>query len=69
MRDALLSFYLGEEALVSLRPVVTARSLTADGFADLISAGLQSDGGNVHVLKRAPSDNIVQARVFSVRDA
>jgi len=68
MREALLAFYLGEEGLVDLRPVVTARSMTADGFADLISAGLQSHGANVHVLKRAPADNIVQARVFSARE-
>ena len=41
MREALLSFYLGEEALQSLRATVTPRSLTTDGFADLIAAGLQ----------------------------
>ena len=68
MRDALLAFYLGEDALTSLRPVVTARSLTADGFADLITAGMQTEGGNVHVLKRTPTDKIVQARVFSARE-
>ncbi len=68
MRDALLAFYLGEEGLASLRPVVTARSLTADGFADLISSGLQRDSADVHLLRRAPSDNIVQVRLFSARE-
>jgi len=65
MREALLSFYLGEDALSGLRAAVTPRSLTADGFADFIAAGMQTESTDVHVLTRAPRDNIVTARIFS----
>ncbi len=42
MREALLSFYLGEETLASLRATVMPRSLTREGFADLIAADMQN---------------------------
>ncbi|MES1199912.1 MAG: hypothetical protein ABUS57_00470 [Pseudomonadota bacterium] len=63
MREALLSFYLGEEALQNLLPEVTARSLSADGLADLMSSqSAAEDEPNV----AGPA--IVKARVFSVRE-
>lgn len=40
MRDALLKFYLGEEALASLRPEVQNHSLSAQGLTDLISTNM-----------------------------
>lgn len=40
MRDALVAFYLGEEALQSLRAEVTGRSLSADGLTDLIASSM-----------------------------
>jgi hypothetical protein len=67
MREALLSFYLGEDALSGLRAAVTPRSLTADGFADFIAAGMQTETADVHLLTRAPRDNIVSAGIFSAR--
>lgn len=45
MRDALLKFYLGEEALSSLRPDVQNRSLSAQGLTDLISASVHETRG------------------------
>jgi hypothetical protein len=42
MSDALLSFYLGEDALKTLRPEVKNRSLNADGLTDLISSSMRS---------------------------
>jgi hypothetical protein len=67
MRESLLSFYLGDEALNSLKPEVTARSLSADGFADLIatSLGPQDDVPATDSLLR---NDITEARVFSVRE-
>jgi hypothetical protein len=44
MRDALLKFYLGEEALASLRPEVQNRMLPAQGLTDLISSGVAGRG-------------------------
>jgi len=40
MRDALLRFYLGEEALAALRPEVQNRALSAQGLTDLISSSV-----------------------------
>lgn len=40
MREALLKFYLGDDALVSLRPEVQNRSLSTQGLTDLISASV-----------------------------
>jgi hypothetical protein len=67
MHDALLSFYLGEEALKALKPEVTARTLSADGFADLIatSLGAEPDMSAQETLLR---DDITEARIFSTRD-
>lgn len=44
MRDALLKFYLGEEALASLRPHVQNRALTAAGLTDLIASTMSATG-------------------------
>jgi hypothetical protein len=67
MRDALLSFYLGEEALKALKPEVNARTLSADGFADLIATSLapKTDVSAQDMLLR---DDITEARIFSTRE-
>ncbi len=69
MRDALLSFYLGEEAFKTLRPQVTARTLSADGFADFIATGMNQSSSHPSGLQRIARDEIVEARVFSARDS
>ncbi len=51
MRDALLAFYLGDEALSSLRPEVGNRTLTPDGLTDLLV-------GNTHE-SEAPARNLI----------
>jgi hypothetical protein len=67
MREALVEFYLGDEALKSLRADVTARSLTADGFADLIASSL---GGEKELSAKEGllREDITEARVFSTRE-
>ncbi len=47
MRDALLKFYLGEEALSSLRPEVKNRALTPAGLTDLIASTMRGTGALV----------------------
>ncbi len=47
MRDALLKFYLGEQALASLRPEVQNRSLTAQGLTDLLSSSVRDSSALV----------------------
>ncbi len=69
MRDALLTFYLGEEVFKSLRPQVTARTLSADGFVDLIATGMNSTPAQQSGLARIAPDEIVEARLFSARDS
>jgi hypothetical protein len=68
MREALLAFYLGDEALSTLQPEVTARSLSADGFADLIatSLGQEIEAPASETLLRG---DITEARVFSTRES
>ena len=44
MRDALLKFYLGEDALSSLRPEVKNRALTPAGLTDLIASTMRGAG-------------------------
>lgn len=67
MREALLSFYLGEEALNSLRATVTARSLTTDGFADLMSSGLRGEYDDPQASTSTPTHEITIAPVYSTR--
>lgn len=43
MRQALSQFYLGDNGLQTLRPDLTTRTLTADGFADLLAFESRSD--------------------------
>ena len=69
MREALLSFYLGDESLKSLRPEVTARSLSADGFADLIATSLPGKADELPTQETLLRSDITEARVFSTRDA
>lgn len=68
MREALLTFYLGDEALASLRPEVSAHALNADSFADLFSASLQKERASAS----APDeirDRVVKARLFALRSS
>jgi hypothetical protein len=67
MREALLSFYLGDEAFKALRPEVTARTLSADGFADLIATSLTSKP-EISAQDTLLRDDITEARIFSTRD-
>ncbi|MES1199910.1 MAG: hypothetical protein ABUS57_00460 [Pseudomonadota bacterium] len=71
MREALLSFYLGEEQLGQLRPELHGRSLNAAGFTDLLAgnAAAPRDGPG----SAAPSANdhlpaIAHAPFFATRD-
>jgi len=41
MREALLTFYLGEEGMAALRPEVKKHALTSDGLSELIAATLR----------------------------
>jgi hypothetical protein len=68
MREALLSFYLGEETLKTLRPEVTTRSLTMDGFADLMTTGVASETRPPLLVAKSAGGEIAQARVFSARE-
>ncbi len=68
MREALLSFYLGDEALKTLRADVTARSLSADGFADLMATSLTT-APQVSAKEMLLRGDITEARVFSTREA
>ncbi len=65
MRDALLAFYLGEDALRSLRPEVHNRSLTADGLTDLIASANESGR---EIVAKAHGDDIALAPVLLTRD-
>jgi hypothetical protein len=69
MREALLTFYLGEDSFKTLRPEVTARSLTIDGFADLMTTGAASEPPRSPLLvAKSAGGEIAQARVFSIRE-
>lgn len=65
MRDALLKFYLGEEALASLRPEVKNRALNAAGLTDLIAASMRGAGGFV---AKGHDDEIAMAPVLIAND-
>lgn len=67
MQDALLAFYLGEEALATLRPEVTSRSLSADGFADLMSAGMHPQSPT-RIIAKTTGGELVRVRTFSLRE-
>ncbi len=64
MRDALLSFYLGEEALAALRPEVANRVLSAEGFTDLIASSVRDNG----LVAKAVGDDIVFAPILIPRE-
>lgn len=61
MRDALLAFYLGDDALASLRPDVKNRSLNAAGLTELISSSLRDE---TRVVARAHDDEIALAPIL-----
>jgi hypothetical protein len=69
MREALLTFYLGEEAFKMLRPQVTAHTLSSDGLADLMFTGVNAASAASGGLARMVRDDIVEARVFSARES
>lgn len=64
MRDALLAFYLGEDALKALRPEVNNRSLTAEGLTDLIASQVRDKP----MVARAHGDDIAYAPVLLARE-
>lgn len=64
MRDALLTFYLGEEALKSLRPEVKNRSLNADGLTDLIASSIRDKA----VVAKAHDDEIALVPVLATNE-
>ncbi len=59
MRDALLAFYLGEEALRELRPEVKKHALTSDGLTELIARSMQE-----RVVARPVGEEIALAPVL-----
>lgn len=59
MRQALLSFYLGEEALASLRPEVKKHALTTEGLTDLIASSMRE-----RMVARGHKDEIALAPVL-----
>jgi hypothetical protein len=63
MRDALLTFYLGEEALKSLRAEVNNRSLTPEGLTDLIA----STARERPIVAKSINDEIAFAPVLMTR--
>lgn len=62
MRDALVAFYLGEDALKSLRADVKGRSLSADGLSELIASSMGRERAHAH--ERPHGIDIAFARVF-----
>lgn len=59
MRDALLAFYLGEEALKALRPDVKKHALSSDAMTDLLASSLRE-----RVVARGHKDEIALAPVL-----
>ncbi|MEJ0061450.1 MAG: hypothetical protein WDM79_18650 [Terricaulis sp.] len=62
MQDALLRFYLGEDALKSLRPDVCGHSLTTESLTSLITESLEAD--KAHQAAPAPSQPIGLVPMF-----
>jgi hypothetical protein len=62
MRDALLTFYLGEEALAALRPEVSNRSLTPDSLTEFIASNMHED--KARFVAKAAHGEIALARVL-----
>ncbi len=60
MRDALLAFYLGEEALKALRPEVQNRALSPDGLSELLASSMQAE----RMVAKATDDEIMLAPVL-----
>jgi len=67
MREALLSFYLGDEALARLRPELTAHALNVDGFADLLASNMQRETGERALVAKAYGQDIAVVRLFAPR--
>jgi hypothetical protein len=66
MRDALLEFYLGEEALAALRPEVQNRTLSPQGLTDLIASTVHAD--DKPLVARSVGEDIAFAPVLLTRD-
>lgn len=69
MRDALLAFYLGEEALAALRPEVQNRTLTQDGLTDLLASSVRTHEGDERLVAKALGDEVVLAPVLVTHDS
>ena len=65
MRNALLKFYLGEEALAALRPEVTSRALTATGLTDLIASRMRD---NSELVAKGHRDEMAAAPVLATHE-
>ncbi len=63
MREALLTFYLGEDGMAALRPDVKKHALTSDGLSELIAATLRE-----RVVARGISDEIALAPVLTAHE-
>jgi len=64
MRDALLSFYLGEQALRALRPEVNNHSLTPDGLSELIATSIKRE----MMVAKAVEEEITLAPVLATHE-
>lgn len=64
LREALLSFYLGEEGMAALRPEVKTRILTSDGLTDLLASSVRKDHPLAEVQPRALGTDIAHVRLY-----
>jgi hypothetical protein len=68
MRDALLAFYLGEEALASITPEVTSRSLSADGLADLLATEAHKEPAPARISSHAHGADVATVRLVAAHE-
>jgi hypothetical protein len=64
MQDALMAFYLGEDALKSLRPEVQKHALSVDGLTELIANTANSE----RIVARSMGNEIMLAPVLVTHD-
>jgi hypothetical protein len=67
MRDALLAFYLGEDAFSALRPEVKNRSLTTDAVNELISTSTHES--TAPIVARSHGEDIAFAPLLLARES
>lgn len=69
MREALLKFYLGDDALQSLRPDVRSQALTADGLTELLATGVSAaPAASAQRVVARGCGEIGHVRIFSAHD-